>query len=112
MLRYFRSGVPEPKIPQRFFGGMGSNKPFDSAQGKQLHLCEAPQIYILNFFPEGRFMIFAGRVLPCCKNHETFSFFLRAFASSREIPSPISVNQRRSVVKSFFSSCVAAPDLP
>jgi hypothetical protein len=21
-------------------------------------------------------MIFAGRVLPCCKNHETFSFLL------------------------------------
>ena len=63
MLRYFRSGVPEPKIPQRFFGGIRSNKSKPSVRS-------ASKTY---FFPEGRFMIFAGRVLPCCKNHETFS---------------------------------------
>jgi hypothetical protein len=50
MLRYFRSGVPEPKIPQRFFAGMGSNKT-TSIGAKRL------KTY---FFPEGRFTIFAG----------------------------------------------------
>jgi len=73
MLRHFRSGVPEPKIPQRFFGGIGRNKNlrlrwFDgSASSPQAgsprvragHSSFAKRLKP-HFFPEGRFMIFAG----------------------------------------------------
>jgi hypothetical protein len=52
MLRHFRSGVPEPKIPQRFFAGIGRNKTTPS-------VFRASKLYP-QFPPEGRFTIFAG----------------------------------------------------
>jgi len=81
MLRDFRSGVPEPKIPQRFFAGMGSNMSNPSVRS-------ASKLYSY-FPPEGRFMIFCW--IPPRRD---------AAKIMKHSPLPISEDQCRLAVKS------------